>query len=124
MWLVAYLLAIQTRLVRLDDNVFLARDVHARTLHLLGHTGIGVRAYDLLEFLGRDVEGGGGSPDGGAFGVEDCGAVDVLGAEEAGGEVISIIAKRMGRARGLWVNGESRRDEITCCRRMLWEGAR
>lgn len=78
-------LSIKTRIIGLDDKVFLARDMQSFGLHLLGHRSVFVGADHLLQFLRCDVEVWGRRPHGRAFGVEDGGLVDVAGADEAGG---------------------------------------
>jgi len=81
------LLPIQTSIICLNHNILLPRDVQPRTLHLLRLAVVLVRAGDFLHFLRGDVEVCGCGPDGGAFGVEDGGFVDVAGADEAGVDV-------------------------------------
>jgi hypothetical protein len=59
--------------------------VQAGALDLLDVAGVLVRGNDLLHFGGRDGEASAGRPDAVAGVVEDGGAVDVAGADEAVG---------------------------------------
>lgn len=59
--------------------------MQAGALDLLDVAGVLVRGDDLLHFGGRDGEAGAGRPDAVAGVVEDGGAVDVAGADEAVG---------------------------------------
>ena len=110
---VTHLLPVQTRLIRLDDDVLLARYVQPRALHLLRLRVVLVRADDFLHFLGRDVEVRRGGPHGGAFTVEDGGLVDMAGADEARVAVSVLVGFGMGR--------DCRGEDVTWCRRMLWD---
>ena len=80
-----HLLAVNTPVVRLDDDEALAGDVQAGALDLLDVGGVLVGGDNLLHFGGRDGEAGAGRPDAVAGVVEDSGAVDVAGADEAVG---------------------------------------
>jgi hypothetical protein len=59
--------------------------VQPSALDLLHIAGVLVSGDDLLHFGGRDGEAGAGRPDAVALVVEDGGAVDVAGADEAVG---------------------------------------
>jgi hypothetical protein len=82
----SYLLPINTPIIRLEHHIPLTRDMQPRTLHLLHAIGtlVLIRGHYFLHFLRRDSEAGAGGPDGVAFAVEDCCAVDVARAYEAG----------------------------------------
>lgn len=80
-----HLLAINTPIIRLNDDEALARDVQPSALDLLHIAGVLVRGDDLLHFGGRDGEASAGRPNAVALVVEDGGAVDVAGADEAVG---------------------------------------
>jgi hypothetical protein len=80
-----HLLAVNTPVIRLDDDEALAGDVQPGALDLLDVGGVLVRGDDFLHFGGRDGEADAGRPDAVAGVVEDGGAVDVAGADEAGG---------------------------------------
>ena len=80
-----HLLAVNTPVIRLDDDEALAGDVQAGALDLLDVAGVLVGGDDFLHFRGRDGEAGAGRPDTVAGVVEDGGAVDVAGADEAVG---------------------------------------
>jgi hypothetical protein len=80
-----HLLAVNTPVIRLDDDEALAGDVQPGALDLLDVGGVLVRGDDFLHFGGRDGEAGASRPDAVASVVEDGGAVDVAGADEAGG---------------------------------------
>ena len=84
-YLCTHLLAVNTPVVRLDDDEALAGDVQAGALDLLDVAGVLVGGDDFLHFGGRDGEAGAGRPDAVAGVVEDGGAVDVAGADEAVG---------------------------------------
>jgi hypothetical protein len=79
-----HLLAVNTPVIRLDDDEALAGDVQPGALDLLDVGGVLVRGDDFLHFGGRDGEADAGRPDAVAGVVEDGGAVDVAGADEAG----------------------------------------
>ena len=78
------LLAVNTPVIRLDDDEALASDVQTGALDLLDVGRVLVSGDDFLHFGGRDGEAGAGGPDAVAGVVEDGGAVDVAGADEAG----------------------------------------
>lgn len=85
-----HLLAVNTPLVRLDDDETLARNVQTGALDLLHAVGTGVLvgADNFLHFLGRDGEAGGRGPDAVAGIVEDGGLVEVASADEAEREML------------------------------------
>lgn len=89
--------------------------MQAGALDLLHVAGVFVSGDDLLHFAGRDGEAGTGRPDAVTLVVEDGGAVDVAGADEAvGGGSVS-----QGWLVGIaWV-GEARGRMCTWCQRML-----
>lgn len=83
---ITHLLAVNTPVVRLDDDEALAGDVQAVALDLLDVAGVLVGGDNLLHLSGRDGEAGAGRPDAVALVVEDGGLVDVAGADEAVGQ--------------------------------------
>lgn len=85
-----HLLAVDTPVVRLDDDEALAGNVQAGALDLLDVAGVLVGGDDLLHFGGGDGEAGAGRPDAVAFVVEDGGLVDVAGADEAVGVEVLV----------------------------------
>lgn len=81
----AYLLPVNTPIVRLEHHKPLPRDVQPRGLHLLDALGafVLVRRHHLLHLLRRDGEAAAGRPDAVALAVEDGRPVEVAGADEA-----------------------------------------
>ena len=84
------LLAVNTPVIRLDDDEALASNVQSGALDLLDVGSVLVRGDDFLHFGRRDGEAGAGGPDAVAGIVEDGGAVDVAGADEAEGASVSL----------------------------------
>ena len=77
------LLAVETGVVRLDDDVLLPANVETRRLDFLGRRRVLVCSHDLLHFLRRHLKAGRSGPDAGSFGIEDCRFIDMARADEA-----------------------------------------
>ena len=93
-----HLLAVDTPVVRLDDDEALAGDVQAVALDLLDVAGVLVGGNNLLHLGGRHGEAGAGRPDAVALVVENGRLIDVAGADEAVGVEVLV---RDGRRRSL-----------------------
>jgi len=95
-----HLLAVDTPLVGLDHNVAVAGDVEAGALALLDVALVVVCGNNLFHLGGLDGEAGACGPDAVAGAAEDGGLVDVVGANEAVRESVSVLLVRLVRMRG------------------------